>query len=46
MVPTESNVEVEPGDKAAVLIKHLDLASVEAIADQNTDEWKETILDE
>ena len=46
MVPTDSNVEVEPDDEAAGLIKHLDPASAEIIADPNADEWKEAILNE
>ena len=46
MVPTDSNVEVEPDDEAAGLVKHLDPASAEIIADPNADEWKEAILNE
>ena len=46
MVPADSNVEVEPDDEAAGLVKHLDSASAEIIADPYADEWKEAILDE
>ena len=46
MVPTDSNVEVEPDDEAAGLVKHLDSASAEIIVDPYADEWKKAILDE
>ena len=46
MLPTDSNVEVEPDDEAAGLVKHLDSASAEIISDPYADEWKEAILDE
>ena len=46
IVPADSNVEVEPDDEAAGLVKHLDSASAEIIADPYADEWKEAILDE
>ena len=46
MVPADSNVEVEPDDEAAGLVKHLDPASAEIISDIFADEWKRIILDE
>ena len=46
MVQTDWNVEAEPDDEAAGLVKHLDPASAEMIADPYTDEWKGAILDE
>ena len=39
MVPADSNVEVEPDDEAAGLVKHLDSASAEMIVDPYADEW-------
>ena len=46
MMPTGSNIEVEPGDEAAGLIKHLDPASTLTIIDPNADEWKDSNLGE
>ena len=46
MVLTDSNIEAEPDDVAAGLVKHLDPASAEIIADPYADELKGAILDE
>ena len=46
IVPADSNVEVEPDDEAAGLVKYLDSASAEIIVDPYADEWKKAILDE